>query len=93
MKKFTKIEKKIANFLEKIGIDKALHYLIGYSAVATGLIYGLGPGGWTVFGIVAAAFIKEKFIDEKFDFADVLATFFGAASAMLVYVPYDIFLK
>lgn len=93
MKKFTNIEKKIANIIEKIGIDKVLHYLVGYAAVATGLIYGLGPGGWTVFGITAASLIKEKFIDEKFDFADVMATFFGAATAMLVYVPYDMFLK
>lgn len=91
MEKFTGIEHWIANVLNKIGVDKALHFLVAWAVVATALIYGMGPGGWTLFGVVAASFIKEKFIDEKFDFADVMATFFGGVVPLILYIPYDIF--
>ena len=89
---------KLAGLLEMVGVDKALHFLVGMIFVLAGLVYGLGfstsPagwGGWAAFIIVAISFAKEKFIDKSFDFADVMATFFGAALGMLLYIPVDAF--
>ena len=98
MKKLIQIETKLAGLLEMVGVDKALHFLVGMIFVLAGLVYGLGfstsPagwGGWAAFIVVAISFAKEKFIDKSFDFADVMATFFGAALGMLLYVPVDAF--
>ena len=89
MNKLTFIEKGLAKLIEKIGIDRILHFLVAYAIVATCLIYGIGYGGWATFVVTGLAFIKEKFIDEKFDTVDLLASFFGCAAAMLMYIPYD----
>lgn len=98
MKKLVQIEKKMADFISKIGVDKVLHFLVGFAFTLAGFMYGLGfsasPagwGGWACVIIVALSFIKEKFIDEKFDFTDVLATFAGAMLAIILYVPIDAF--
>lgn len=98
MKKLIQIETKMAGLIEKVGVDKCLHFLVGFAFVIAGFMYGLGfsnsPagwGGWACFIIVALSFVKEKFIDKSFDFADVLATFAGAILAVLLYVPIDAF--
>lgn len=98
MKKLIQIETKLASLIEKVGVDKVLHFLVGFAFVLAGLMYGLGfsnsPagwGGWALFIIVALAFVKEKCIDKDFDFVDIWATFIGGALAMLMYVPIDVF--
>ena len=98
MKKLIQIETKLAGLVQKFGVDKCLHFLVGFAFVLIFLLYGVafgkapaGWGGWATFVIVGLSYIKEKFIDEKFDFADVLATFFGAVLGMLLYIPIDIF--
>ena len=98
MKKLVQIEKKMDAFIEKVGVDRVLHFLVGFAFTLAGFMYGLGfsnsPagwGGWACFIIVTLAFIKEKFIDEKFDFADIWATFAGGALALIIYVPIDAF--
>lgn len=98
MKKLIQMETKLASLIEKVGVDKVLHFLMGFAVVLAGLMYGLGfsasPagwGGWALFIIVGLSFIKEKFVDKSFDFVDVWATFMGGALAMLMYVAIDVF--
>lgn len=97
MKKLIQIETKIASLIERLGVDKMLHFLVGLVFVLAGFMYGLGfsasPagwGGWALFIIVGLSFVKEKFIDKDFDFADVWATFAGGALGMILYLPIDI---
>lgn len=91
-----KFEQKIASFVEKVGCDRLLHFLVAYSVVMTCLVYGMafakapvGCAGWAALIVTGLAFIKEKFIDEKFDTVDLVASFFGAALGVLMYVPID----
>lgn len=42
MKKLIQIETKLASLIEKVGVDKALHFLVGFAFVLAGLMYGLG---------------------------------------------------
>lgn len=98
MKKLIQIETKLAGLVQKFGVDKCLHFLVGFAFVLIFLLYGVafgkapaGWGGWATFVIVAASYLKEKCIDKDFDFVDVWATFLGAALAMLLYVPIDFF--
>lgn len=98
MKKLIQIETKMAGLIEKAGIDRVLHFLVGFAFTLAGFMFGLGfsnsPagwGGWACFIIVAIAFIKEKFVDKSFDFVDIWYTFIGAVLAVLLYVPIDIF--
>lgn len=90
--------KHLTSFINNVGIDKCLHFLVAFSFVLVFLLYGVvfgkapaGWGGWALFIVVGLAFVKEKFIDKDFDFVDVWATFMGGALAMLMYVPIDVF--
>jgi hypothetical protein len=98
MKKLIQIETKLASLIEKVGVDKVLHFLVGFAFVLAGLMYGLGfsasPagwGGWALFIVIGLAFIKEKLIDKDFDFVDIWATFAGGVLGMILYSPIDMF--
>lgn len=98
MKKLIQIETKLASLIEKVGVDKVLHFLVGFAVVLAGLMYGLGFsaslagwGGWALFIVVGLAFCKEKFVDKDFDFVDIWATFMGGVLGMILYLPIDIF--
>lgn len=42
MKKLIQIETKLASLIEKVGVDKVLHFLVGFAVTLAGLMYGLG---------------------------------------------------
>jgi len=96
MEKLNQIETKIAAIIEKVGVDRVLHFVVAYAIVTTCLLYGLafaaapiGCGGWATIILTAVAFIKEKYIDTEFDMHDLLASFFGCCVSLLLYIPID----
>lgn len=78
------LEQKIANFLEKIGIDRALHFLIGWSIVSTCFAYTFQTGCYGFVFTVFIAIFKEVKVDQKADSKDAIATVLGGLVAFLV---------
>lgn len=73
-------------FMSKFGCDKVAHFFGG------GWITSMfSPLGWLgiLFGaaiVLVASFVKEKWLDDKFDAKDIFAAELGSVAAILVYV-------
>ena len=72
-------------FVEKMGVDKALHFLGG--AWITALCSAFG---W--YGIIAGifitfvlSFVKEQWLDSEFDKVDIQAAMIGSAVSAVCY--------
>ena len=84
--------KLLDDVIEKVGIDKVLHFLGG------GWITSMfSPFGWVgiIIGIVITiilSFIKEQFLDSFFDWKDICAAFIGSVISVLIYLFFTIFL-
>ena len=78
---------KLTDLIVKyFGSDKVMHYLGG--AWITELA---SPFGWwgILCGVIITlllSFVKEKWLDENFDWFDILAAVLGCASTILIYV-------
>lgn len=82
-------EGKIADVLNKIGIDKVLHFLVFAWVVAIGLAYSFTTGIWCFLGMVVLSLIKELVIDKKIDWVDLIAGIVGGMVTFLAYLPKD----
>lgn len=73
------------SLLEKYGIDKVLHFICG--AWITLIPSVLGPLAVLIafFLMLLASMIKESFLDEKFDFYDIVASFCGGVVSMIFF--------
>lgn len=77
---------KLTNwFVNSFGSDKVMHFLGGAWITSILSIYG-----W--YGILASflvvftlSFIKEQFLDAKFDKWDINAAIFGSATSAIIY--------
>lgn len=89
--------KKLDNFINKIGIDKVLHFCVGtIIAFCVSNVFMLREGivgvnniWFAIIGIIAAMifeFIKEFILDSVPDKKDILATFLGSAFVFIVNV-------
>jgi len=83
------------NIINKIGVDKILHFLVGAVITFTinvltifqeGIINNVSIG-LSVIGVIVAtiaAVLKECIIDEQIDKKDIIATVIGAIFAFIV---------
>lgn len=78
--------------VEHFGSDKVMHFLGGAWILALAT-----PFGWN--GILVAfilamvlSYSKEKWLDENFEWPDVLSAFCGCASTFLIYVVLTVWL-
>lgn len=87
--------KKLDNFINKIGIDKVLHFCVGaIIAFCISNVFMLREGivgvdniWFAIIGIIAAMifeFIKEFILDSTPDKKDILATFLGSVFVFIV---------
>lgn len=83
------VEGKIAELLNKIGIDKVLHFLVFAWVVAIGLAYSFTTGVYCFLGMVVLSLIKELAIDKKIDWVDLIAGIIGGMVTFLAYLPKD----
>ena len=83
------VEGKIAELLNKIGIDKVLHFLVFAWIVAIGLAYSFTTGIWCFIGMVVLSLIKELVIDKKIDWVDLIAGIVGGIVSFALYIPKD----
>lgn len=80
---------KIADVLNKIGIDKVLHFLVFAWIVAIGLAYSFTTGIYCFLGMVVLSLVKELVIDKKIDWVDLIAGIVGGMVTFLAYLPKD----
>lgn len=82
-------EGKIADVLNKIGIDKVLHFLVFAWIVAIGLAYSFTTGIWCFIGMVVLSLIKELVIDKRIDWVDLIAGIVGGIVSFALFIPKD----
>lgn len=82
-------EGKIADVLNKIGIDKVLHFLVFAWIVAIGLAYSFTTGVYCFLGMVVLSLIKELVIDKKIDWVDLIAGIVGGMVSFALFIPKD----
>lgn len=82
-------EGKIAELLNKIGIDKVLHFLVFAWIVAIGLAYSFTTGIWCFISMVVLSLVKELVIDKKIDWVDLIAGIVGGIVSFALFIPKD----
>ena len=82
-------EGKIADVLNKIGIDKVLHFLVFAWIVAIGLAYSFTTGIYCLLGMVVLSLVKELAIDKKIDWVDLIAGIVGGIVSFALFIPKD----
>ena len=81
----------------RIGMDKIAHFGIGGiigAAIAIVITLAIGDYGWVVgvYPFVAHAivfilsFIKEKFMDDEFNWLDILASVLGSVAVHMAFI-------
>lgn len=81
----------------RIGMDKIAHFGIGgiiCAAIAIVITLAIGDYGWVVgvypfisHGIVfILSFIKEKFMDDEFNWLDILASVLGSIAVHMAFI-------
>lgn len=78
--------KKLNNLINKLGIDKVLHYLVGALAIALAQ-----PYGWIIMGIVFIVFLilsiyKEYKLDNEADLVDIIFYIGGGITSAVIYL-------
>lgn len=81
----------------KVGMDKIAHFGIGGiigAAIAIFITLAIGDYGWVVgvYPFVSHAivfilsFIKEKFLDDEFNWLDILASVLGSIAVHIAFI-------
>lgn len=81
----------------KVGMDKIAHFGIGGiigAAIAIVITLAIGDYGWVigVYPFISHAvvfilsFIKEKFLDDEYNWLDILASVLGSISVHLAFI-------
>ena len=70
--------------IEKVGMDKMLHFLVASWIVAECKSFGIGVGciAWIV--VVVLSWIKEDFLDDHVDARDIFAGALGGFVSLLI---------
>lgn len=78
--------KILDNLINKLGIDRILHYLVGALAIALAQ-----PYGWIIMGIVFIVFLilsiyKEYKLDNEVDLVDIIFYIGGSITSAVIYL-------
>ena len=79
------------NLVNKFGVDKVLHYLVGLGITSIALPYGLIATIVAIIFLIGLSFVKEEKLDDVPDMNDILACVFGILTSVILYVPKIIF--
>lgn len=77
--------KRLDNLINKLGIDRILHYLVGAWLIALAQ-----PYGWAIMSIVFSLFLilsiyKEYKLDNEADLVDIIFYIIGSITSAIVY--------
>lgn len=82
--------KKFNAWMEEVGVDKLLHFLLTAWLVSEAKVYGLFPMMMMFLALVVLGLLKERCWDEELDGEDLLWSVCGGLLSILLYVPYDL---
>lgn len=81
--------KGLTDMIEKAGVDKVLHLLVGALLVALASPLGILAMGISLVGVLALSILKEYRFDESVDWFDIWYAMIGGCIPFVVYVFYD----
>lgn len=88
MKDFlVKIQNFINTNINKYGIDKVLHFLVG--AFITSLASPMGIWAMLTMSVLLmiVSYVKEKYMDSEFTKNDIKFTLYGSITSFVMYIP------
>ena len=88
MKNFlVKIQNFINTNINKYGIDKVLHFLVG--AFITLLVSPMGIWAMLTMSalLMVVSYVKEKYMDSEFTKNDIKFTLYGSITSFILYIP------
>lgn len=78
--------KRFNAWMEKVGVDKLLHFFVAAWSVAECKSYGVAPMLLGFVVIVLLAIIKEYILDKTGDYKDLLCSMLGGVFSILLYI-------
>lgn len=85
-----KLIKKFNAWMEKVGVDRLLHFSIAAWIVAECKMYGIGAAGIGFVVLMILSFLKEK-LGGSFDGKDFWYSACGGFTSLLLAIPKDLF--
>ena len=76
--------------MEKVGVDKLLHFFVAAWFVAECKSYGVAPMLLGFVVIVLLSVVKECVLDKTGDYKDVLCSMLGGVFSILLFIVGDI---
>ena len=82
--------KKFNAWMEKVGVDKLLHFFVAAWVVAECKAYGIPPMLLSFVAVILFSVVKECVLDKTGDYKDVLCSMLGGVFSILLYIVGDI---
>lgn len=79
--------KRLNDFIDKVGVDKVLHFAFGGWMVSAFSPLGIIGMVGALITLIILGVLKEKVLDDNADIMDIWASVAGAFVAFAVYVP------
>lgn len=82
--------KRFNAWMEKVGVDKLLHFFVAAWVVAECKAYGVAPMLLGFVVIVLLSVVKEYVLDKTGDYKDALCSMLGGVFSILLFIVGDI---
>ena len=85
--------KRLNDFIDKVGVDKVLHFAFGGWMVSAFSPLGIIGMVGALITLIILGVVKEKVLDDNADIMDIWASVVGAFVAFAVYIPIDMIIS
>ena len=82
--------KRFNAWMEKVGVDKLLHFFVAAWLVAECKSYGVAPMLLSFVAVILLSVVKEYVLDKTGDYKDVLCSMLGGVFPILLFIVGDI---
>ena len=78
--------KRFNAWMEKVGVDKLLHFFVAAWLVAECKAYGIPPMLLGFVAVILFSVVKEYVLDKTGDYKDVLCSMLGGVFSILLFI-------